>query len=43
MLRHTKTFVTIKFETWDQNNKVNVDFTETKDTFSLSVAFERPF
>ena len=26
-----------------QNNKVNVDFTETKGTFSLSVAFVRPF
>ena len=26
-----------------QNNKVNVDFTEIKGTFSMSVAFERPF
>ena len=43
MLRHTKTFMTITFEIWDKNNKVNVDFTETKDTFSLNVAFERPF
>ena len=26
-----------------QNNKVNVDFTETKGTFSLSVALEDRF
>ena len=26
-----------------QNNKENVDFTETKSIFYLSVAFERPF
>ena len=47
MLRHTKNFMTITFEfgirILRQNNKVNVDFTETKNTFSLSVAFERPF
>ena len=26
-----------------QNNKENIDFTETKGAFSLSVIFERPF
>ena len=47
MLRHTKTFMTkhlkLGIRILCQNNKENVDFTETKGTFSLSVVFERPF
>ena len=46
-MRHTKTFMTITFEIGIrilcQNTKENIDFIETKGTFSLSVIFERPF
>ena len=49
-----KKWVSLYVETWQyhlklgirilgQNNKENVDFTETKSTFCLGVAFERPF
>ena len=47
MLSYTKTVMTITLKLGIrilyQNNKENVDFTEIKVTFSLSVTFGRPF